>query len=236
MPSLNNEVDIITVGGVDQDIRDTTTRNSIGPTEPLAVASMPHHINHIFYSGVNRQLYKAVEEISVGDTFTPGQGGNVEEATLSDLMYQLFNQSADEVLEDLATYEKTANASRTFYAGERIFLMNGTFCKVTDTVYEGTAWTLNSNCEEETTITNLIKALEDGKQNKLVKLEQLLQSGQTTVVFEDDSIDDTKLLRPATSMFGKMPLTVALTDVHEVTMTFKAQSASMTVYLIVEEV
>ena len=236
MPSLNNEVDIITVGGVDQDIRDTYTRNSIAPTEPLAVASQPHHINNLFYSAASRTLYKAVAEIAIGDTFTPGQGGNVENATLSDLMYQLFNQSPDDIMEDIASYERTPNASDTFHAGDRIFLMDGTFCRVTDTVYEGTAWALNTNCVRETTITNLILALERGKQNKVIKLEQLLEANTSELVFTDNAIDNTKLLRPATDVFGKMPLSMNLTGAHEVTMTFKPQSASMTVYLIIEEV
>lgn len=239
MPSLNNEVDIITVGGVDQDIRDTTTRSSIGPTEPLDVASQPHRINEVFYLAEDRKLYRATQQIEIGHAFMPGI--NVEEANLADLMYRLFNQSPEEVMEDIATYERTETASKTFHAGDRIFLMDGTFCRVTDTVYEGTTWAIGTNCELSDTITDLILALEQGKQKKLVRLEQLLESNQTTVVFTDNAIpadasDNTKILRPATNMFGKMPLTMTLTAAHEVTMTFKAQTASMVVYLIIEEV
>ena len=66
-------------------------------------------------------------------------------------------------------------------------------------------------------------------------MEQRLSSGDTTLQFTDAAIDDTKILRPATDVFGKMPLSMTL-DGNTVTMVFKAQSAAMTVYLIIEEV
>lgn len=235
MPSLNNEIDIITVGGVDQDIRDTRTRNSIAPTEPLGVASMPHRINEVFYSAADRLMYRATAPIEIGDTFTPGDGGNVEIKTISDLMYLLFSQSAELVMRSIADYEPTDIASKTYHSGDKVYLSDGNLYKVTTKTYAETPLVDGSNVVIADKISSSINYLEKKKANKKVVLEQRLSSGDTTLQFTDAAIDDTKILRPATDVFGKMPLSMTL-DGNTVTMVFKAQSAAMTVYLIIEEV
>lgn len=238
MPSLNNEIDILTIGGVDQDIRDTTTRTSIGPTEPLAVASEEHLVNEIFYSAADRKLYRATSAISVGDTFTTGAEGNVEITTLSQMMYRLFSQSPEILMRCIAEYEPTNRASKTYHSSDKVFLSDGILYKVTTRISKNSSFVTtgeNANVVVADKVFNSIDYLDKKKENKKVTLEARLEGGETTVTFTDNAIDDTKILRPATSMFGKMPLTMTQSE-HTVTMTFKAQSASMTVYLIIEEV
>ena len=238
MPSLNNEIDILTIGGVDQDIRDTTTRTSIGPTEPLAVASEEHLVNEIFYSAADRKLYRATSAISVGDTFTTGAEGNVEITTLSQMMYRLFSQSPEILMRCIAEYEPTNRASKTYHSSDKVFLSDGILYKVTTRISKNSSFVTtgeNANVVVADKVFNSIDYLDKKKENKKVTLEARLEGGETTVTFTDNAINDTKILRPATSMFGKMPLTMTQSE-HTVTMTFKAQSASMTVYLIIEEV
>lgn len=238
MPALNNEIDIVTVGGVDQDIRDTTTRTSIGPTEPLAVASTEHLENEIFYAAADRKLYRAKSTISPGDTFTTGDEGNVEQTTIAQMMYRLFSQSPELLMRCIADYEPTNKASKVYHSGDKVFLGNGILYKVTTRIGKNSSFIIegdNANVVVADKMYDSITYLDKKKENKKVTLEQRLESGETTVLFADDAIDDTKILRPATSMFGKMPLSMVL-DGHSVTMTFKPQSASMTVYLIIEEV
>lgn len=234
MPSLNNEIDIITVGGVDQDIRDTHTRNSIAPTEPLGVASMPHKVNEVFYSAADRLMYRATAPIAIGDTFTPGEGGNVELKTLSELMYLLFAQSPELVMRSIADYEPTNIASKTYHSGDKVYLSDGNLYKVTTKTYAEAPLINGSNVAPADSITASINYLEKKKENKKVVLEQRLAGGDTTLQFTNNAIDNTKILRPATDVFGKMPLSMTL-DGNTVTMVFKAQSAAMTVYLIIEE-
>ena len=234
MPSLNNEVDILTIGGVDQDIRDTYTRSSIAPTEPLSVASMPHKVNEVFYSAADRLMYRVTAPIAIGDTFTPGEGGNVELKTLSELMYLLFVQSPELVMRSIADYEPTDIASKTYHSGDKVYLSDGNLYKVTTKTYAEAPLINGSNVAPADSITTSINYLEKKKENKKVVLEQRLAGGDTTLQFTDNAIDNTKILRPATDVFGKMPLSMTL-DGNTVTMVFKAQSAAMTVYLIIEE-
>lgn len=234
MPSLNNEVDILTIGGVDQDIRDTYTRSSIAPTEPLSVASMPHKVNEVFYSAADRLMYRVTAPIAIGDTFTPGEGGNVELKTLSELMYLLFVQSPELVMRSIADYEPTDIASKTYHSGDKVYLSDGNLYKVTTKTYAEAPLINGSNVAPADSISASINYLEKKKENKKVVLEQRLIGGDTTVQFTDDAIDSTKILTPATDSFGKMPISMTQ-DEHTVTMVFKAQNESMTVYLIIEE-
>ena len=229
---MNNEVDIITVGGVDQDIRDTYTRRSISLTEPLAVASKAYRPHELFFSGIDRLLYEAITDISIGDTFTPDV--NVRQRPISDMMYELFAQSPDYVLNDvIGNYERTANASRTYHDGEKIVWSDGQYYRVVGTVNQGTAWVVDSNIIASDGISGLIKNLEDTKDGKVV-LTQNLTAGETTVTFTDSSIGNNSLLEVYTDIYGANPRTMTQSGTT-VTVTFKAQASSMTVKLIVRE-
>lgn len=233
MPSLNNEVDILTVGGVDQDIRDTYTRQSIAPTEPLGVASIPHKINEVFYSNADRRLYKCLTDIAVGTTFT--EDVNVKKATLSDMMYQLFAQSPEELMDNvLGNYEKTDVASKNYKNGETIIWKDGFFYRVVGTVNIGTPWVVDSNIIADSSILDLIYDLEQNKDGKTV-LTQRLVAGETSLTFTDDHINANVLIEPFTDIWGRNPLTVVQSG-NSVTMTFRAQEESMTVMLVIREV
>ena len=233
MPSLNNEVDIMTVGGVDNDIRDTYTRAAIGMTEPLAVASAAHRVNEVFFSAADRLLYKAIDDIAIGDTFTPDV--NVVQATLSDMMYQLFAQSPELLLQYvIGNYEKTATASKTYKNNDLIVWRDGMFYRVVGTVSQGTAWVVDSNIIAEPGLAELVSDLENTKDEKVV-LSQRLVAGETTLTFTDDSINDDCLIEPFTEIWGRNPLTITQSG-HSATLTFKAQAESMTVLLVIREV
>lgn len=233
MPSLNNEVDILTVGGVDQDIRDTYTRQSIAPTEPLGVASIPHKINEVFYSNADRRLYKCLTDIAIGTTFTPDV--NVKQATLSDMMYQLFAQSPEELMEKvLGNYEKTDTASRNYHNGETIIWKDGFFYRVVGSVNIGTPWVVDSNIiADDSGVLGLIYSLENDKDGKTV-LSQRLTSGSTSLTFTDNHITDNSLIEVYTDIYGKSPTAMTQSE-HTVTLTFKAQAESMTVKLVIRE-
>lgn len=232
MPSLNNEVDILTVGGVDQDIRDTYTRQSIAPTEPLSVASIPHKINEVFYSNADRRLYKCLTDIAIGTTFTPDV--NVKQATLSDLMYQLFAQSPEELMENVfGNYEKTDVASKNYKDGQTIIWKDGFFYRVVGSVNTGTPWVVDSNIISDSNVLDDIYNLDKNKDGKIV-LTQRLTANSTTLTFTDDHINDNSLIEIYTDIYGKSPTAMTQSG-HTVTLTFRAQAESMTVKLVIRE-
>ena len=79
----------------------------------------------------------------------------------------------------------------------------------------------------------MIKNLEDTKDGKVV-LTQNLTAGETTVTFTDSSIGNDSLLEVYTDIYGANTRTMTQSG-NTVTVTFKAQSSSMTVKLIVRE-
>lgn len=229
---LNNEIDIVTVGGVDQDIRDTYTRNAIGVTEPLSVASVRHYENEVFFSAIDRRLYRCLTDIAIGTTFTPDV--NVKQATLAEMMYRIFAQSPEELMTNvIGNYEMTANASKTYHQGDHIIWTDGKYYSVIGTVNQGTPWVVDSNIEEDVGISDLIKELQDTKDGKTV-LTQRLTGGSTTLTFTDSHITNDSLVEVYTDIYGKNPTAITQSG-NTVTVTFKAQTESMTVKLVVRE-
>lgn len=228
---LNNEIDIVTVGGVDQDIRDTYTRRSIGGTEPLSVASRKYKEHEVFFSNADRLLYETLTEINIGETFTPGV--NVEQKSLSDMMYQLFSQSPESVMKVVSNYEKTAVASKTYHEGDRIIWTDGLYYRVTGTVSQGTAWAVGVNIEREVNISDLLREMDHDKDGKIV-LTQRLTSGQPSLTFTDSSINNDSLIEIYTDIYGKNPISMTQSG-NSVTVEFKPQAESMTVKLVVRE-
>ena len=231
MPSLNNEIDILTVGGVDQDIRDTYTRNSIGMTEPLTVASVNHVENEVFYSAADRRLYRCLTDISIGTTFTPDV--NVKTSTLSEMMYRLFAQSPEELMEEIAGYETGDNATKNYAVGDRFFWKNGYLYRVTVPINIGTAFAIGTNIVKEEEILALIKNLENGKDGKTV-LTQNLVAGETTLTFTDSRITNNSLVEFYTNIYGRNPIHMTQQG-NTVTVEFKPQSESMIVKLSIRE-
>ena len=229
---LNNEIDIVTVGGVDQDVRDTYTRKAIAETEPLTVASRAYSIHEIFFSNADRKLYEAIDEITIGDTFTPGV--NVEQRNLSDMMYQLFAQSPELVMNILSNYEKTATASKNYHDGDRIIWMDGVYYRVSGTVNIGTAWVVDSNIIAEENISDLITGLDQNKEDKGTVLTANLTAGETTLTFTDMAITNNCRIDVYTNVYGVNPKTMTQSNTT-LTLTFKAQSVSVAVKVIIRE-
>ena len=228
---LNNEIDIITVGGVDQDLRDTYTRAGIGVTEPLTVASHAYSPHEVFWSGPDRKLYEVIDDIAIGDTFTPDV--NVQQKPLSDLLYRLFAQSPENIMDILSNYERTANASKNYVIGDKIIWTDGVYYKVSATVTVGTAWEVGTNIVPEDNMSDLITNLERTKDGKKVLTENL-SAGSTTVTFTDNAITNDSLLEVYTSIYGVSPKTMTQSGTT-VTLTFKAQESSMVVKLVIRE-
>lgn len=228
---LNNEIDIITVGGVDQDVKDTYTRRAIAGTEPLSVASRVYKPHEVFFSAADRLLYETLTDIAIGTTFTPDV--NVKQKSVSDLMYQVFAQAPETVLRVASNYETTAVASKTYHNNDRIVWTDGVYYRVSGTVSQGTAWVVGGNIYPESNISDLIKNLEDNKDGKIV-LTQRLVAGETTLTFTHQSINDNSLVEVYTDIYGKNPTAITQSG-NTVMVTFRAQAESMTVKLVVRE-
>lgn len=158
--TLNNEVDIQNVAGLDNDIRDSFTRAMLSEDENVTgVAARDYDINEFFIHS-DRYLYKALTAITQGDTIVPGT--NAQKFTVSKALYELYAQSADSIRDLLSNVEEGANASRNFVAGEEIIWTDGFLYKVLTTVTSGTAWAAtgaNPNIVLAANLTSQIQAL-----------------------------------------------------------------------------
>ena len=65
-------------------IKDTVARGyntTIAPVEASTTAAVEHPLGSIFY--INNVLYRALDDISVGDTIIIGAGGNATQTTVA---------------------------------------------------------------------------------------------------------------------------------------------------------
>ena len=78
--TLNHEVSILNISGVDNDVKDVFTRDMVcDVTETSTVASRPYAAGDTFI-WTDRKVYRAKTAISSGATLSAASNGNIEEA------------------------------------------------------------------------------------------------------------------------------------------------------------
>lgn len=156
---LNNEITKLNIAGVDNDIKDAATRNIIAFEEAKDHSAHNYNVNEYFIWW-DRKLYKAIMPIAAGDTFMLGT--NIQSAgTISDQIYNLYIQSADNIRANISNVEENRNASRAYYEGEYLLLAaDGQLYRVTTFISLGTHLDVGTNIERVDNITKLINDLE----------------------------------------------------------------------------
>ena len=171
---LNNEIDTLNVHNLDNDIRDTATRNMIAPTENESYATNDYAKNQYLIWN-DRKLYKATTNIAHGDTLTIG--GNIRYiGTLSEEVYNL-HVSSDEGIRELIANIEEANASKAYYFGDYIVLASdGLLYQVITNVSLGTAWAVGTNIQLVDNVAAVLTELKQG----VHKTQQMLATVEAT--------------------------------------------------------
>ena len=120
-----NEIKLITVGGVDQNVKDQYARDIIAPSENgldsstnLPVSSR-HYDEGAYLIGQDRKYYEAIQEIDIGDELIVGT--NIRETTVTEEILMLKGQSANVAIECMADMETAATASKAFATGKYVY-------------------------------------------------------------------------------------------------------------------
>lgn len=163
MSVLNNEVDILNVANIDNDIRDSYTRDMIAVEEKETYSTHNYDVNEFFIWN-DRKLYKTLSAISTGDTFVLNT--NIALAgNISDQLYQLFAQSPESIREVLSNVEEGSTASKNYHVGDYILWTDGFLYKVIANTNIGTAWTVGTNIQLKNNITDEITSLNSALTN-----------------------------------------------------------------------
>ena len=239
MATYNNEIDLLTVGGIRNDVRDSFTRGMIAYEEETDVATAKRYAGDYIILKSDRLLYRVTTVVNRGDQYTPGV--NIERKTVGEGLRLLEDQSGDAVCYIVGNYEPTGKATKKYYEGDRVILpfgtapMKGLYYRVTTTVNIGVQFVENTNCVRETNpVSSLIKNLEDGKRDKPVVLTGMLYSGNTSITFTNDAINSDSLIDVYADKYGVNPLTMTQSN-HTVVLTFTAQTTNVTIKLAVSK-
>ena len=189
---LNNEVDTINVGNVDNDIRDSYTRSMIAELEPSSVASKHHLENTFFIQDSDRYLYKCLQEINIGDTITVGV--NVARYDISEALYELYAQGGDVIRDVISNVETGSTASRNFAQGECILWTDGNLYEVSTSVTLGTTWTVGTNISLVPNVTDYIKSLADTTYNTGDSAETNIADGDYFPFYDTSATNKKKTL------------------------------------------
>ena len=189
---LNNEVDTINVGNVDNDIRDSYTRSMIAELEPSSVASKHHLENTFFIQDSDRYLYKCLQEINIGDTLTVGV--NVARYDISNALYELYAQSPGTIRNVISNVETGSTASRNFAQGECILWTDGNLYEVSTSVTLGTTWTVGTNISLVPNVTDYIKSLADTTYNTGDSAETDIADGDYFPFYDTSATNKKKTL------------------------------------------
>lgn len=165
MSVLNNEVDILNVANIDNDIRDSYTRDMIAGEEKETYSTHNYDVNEFFIWN-DRKLYKTLSAISTGDTFVLNT--NIKLAgNISDQLYQLFAQSPESIRAILSNVEEGSTASKNYHVGDYILWTDGFLYKVIANTNIGTAWTVGTNIQLKSNITDEITSLNSALTNEV---------------------------------------------------------------------
>ncbi len=238
MATYHNEIDLLTVAGIRNDIRDSFTRAMIASEEETDVATEKRYAGDYVVLKSDRLLYRVKAIINKGDTYTPGV--NIERKSIGDALRMLEDQSADTIAAIVGNYEPTGKATKKYVTGDRIILPYGTtpgrglYYKVTTTVNIGVQFVENTNCVGEMNpISSIIKTLEDGKWDKPVVLTSMLYAGNTTISFTNSAITSTAIIDMYIDKYNYNPKTVTQSG-NTLTLTFKqSQSTNTTIKLVI---
>lgn len=238
MATYNNEIDLLTVAGIRNDVRDSFTRAMIASEEQTDVATAKRYAGDYIVLKSDRLLYRVTQEIPSGGTYTPGV--NIERKSVADALRFLEDQSADSILAIVGNYEPTGKATKKYTAGDRIILPYGSkpgkglYYKVTTTVNAGVTFTENINCTRELNpISSILKTIEDNKQDKPTVLTSILSGGSKTIAFTNAALTSTAVVDIYVDKYGYNPKTVTHSG-STLTLTFKeAQETNTTIKLVV---
>ena len=234
----HDEIDLLTVGGIRHDVRDSFTRAMLGAEEDTDVCTEKRYAGDYIILKSDRNIYRVTTVVNRGDIYTPGV--NIERRTLGSGMKYLEDQSAEAVEHIVGNYEPTGYATKKYLAGDRVILPYGTapmvglYFKVTTTVNIGVKFVEGTNCVRETnSVSSLIKNIEDNKQDKPVVLTSMLYAGSTTLSFTNSAITNDAIIDIYTNKFGFGPSSVTQSG-STVTLTFRAaQSTNTQVKLVI---
>lgn len=229
----HNEIDLLTIGGIRNDVRDSFTRAMVAPEEETDVATEKRYAGDYIILKSDRNLYRVTDVIERGDIYTPGV--NLERKTLGEGLRLLEDQSPESIMNIVGNYEPTGKATKRYYVGDRVILpygdspADGLLYKVTDAVTPGVTFVEHTNCERSlSTIFDDVKSLEDSKMNIPVTIVQMLYAGATTMTFTNDAITDGCDIDIYTDHYAISPRTMSQSG-NTLYLTFGAQSVNILV-------
>lgn len=239
MATYNNEIDLLTVGGIRNDVRDSFTRGMIAFEEETDVATEKRYAGDYIILKSDRLLYRVKTVVNRGDQYTPGV--NIERKTIGEGLRFLEDQTGEAVSYIIGNYEPTGKATKKYYEGDRVILpfgtapMKGLYYRVTTTVNIGVQFVENTNCVREMNpVSSIIKNIEDGKRDKPVILTSMLYAGNTSISFTNDAIDNNSLVDIYADKYGIDPKTVTQSG-HTIVLTFTAQTTNVTIKLAISK-
>lgn len=152
---------------------------TIAPVEASTTAAAAHALGTIFY--LNGVLYRALSDISVGDTINTAAGGNATQTTIAqnfkrtvtltaaqyaqlsaaektaDIVYIVTDDIVDYAEQSQLAYVETGTtASKNYVVGE-FFCMGGVLYRTTAVIASGTSFSVGTNCSE-TNVGDSIRA------------------------------------------------------------------------------
>lgn len=229
----HNEIDLLTIGGIRNDIRDSFTRAMVAPEEETDVATEKRYAGDYIILKSERKLYRVTQVVERGDTYVPGV--NLERKSLGEGLRHLEDQSPESLLNIIGNYEPTGKATKYYSPGDRVILpygsspADGLLYKVTDVVTPGVTFVEHTNCERSMTpLFSDVKALEDAKMDVPTIIVQMLYAGATTMTFTNDAITDNCDIEVYTDKYGVSPRTMSQSD-HTLNLTFGAQTTNIKV-------
>lgn len=245
MPAIHNEIDLLTVGGIRNDVRDTFTRSMIATEEVTDYASRDYYAGEYFILKSDRNLYRTKVSITRGTQFTPGV--NIEIANIGKALRIVEIQSPLSLMNIVGNYEPTGKATKKYVAGDRVILQTGqvapdggvlyTMYRVTTTINQGVAFANGTNVVMESqTLSTVISNLQTDKMDTPVVLTQILQAGQTNLTFTHDKLNDNSRIDIYTNQFGVDPIGVTTTYTsgrYYLGVKFKAQTVNVDVKVVI---
>lgn len=245
MPAIHNEIDLLTVGGIRNDVRDTFTRAMIADEETVDFASRNYYAGEYLILRSDRNLYRTKVAINKGTQFTPGV--NIEIANVGKALRIVEIQSPLSLMNIVGNYEPTGKATKKYVVGDRVILQTGqaapdggvlyTMYRVTTTINQGVAFANGTNVVMESqTLSTVISNLQTSKLDVPIILTQILLAGRTSLTFTHDALTNDSRIDVYTNKFGVEPIFMDVTTNSGRTylsMGFKAQTENVDVKVVI---